>query len=199
MSGSILRTGDESARSSMYRLLGRIWLREIDRDFLSQLCSSPLREAFITAGGKLPADDSGAAVEPLAIDYCQLFIGPSNHLPPYQSVWQAGQFNGKPTDSMRKFIDGCGYDVTSLPRGVMLDHFGVQLGVMGHVLSKGAALKPHSAEATVARDVAIHFFHAHLRWAPPLLEAAAVRAGSDFYRSTISLTEDFLRSEVEQR
>lgn len=72
-------------------------------------------------------------VEQLAIDYCQLFIGPADHLPPFQSVWQSGQFHGSTTASMREFVDPVGYEATA---GIMLDHPGVQLGIMGHVLGQ---------------------------------------------------------------
>ena len=172
----------------MYRLLGRFWLREVDRELLRALRSPPLREAFTDAGGVLPAGDDDGTIEQLAIDYCRLFIGPTGHLPPYQSVWQGGQLQGTTAASMARFIDVVRYDTGRLPRGMMLDHLGVQLDVMGHILSQlttGQIEKDLSALAAT-------FFRTHLTWTADFLNIAPQRATTDFYRSTLALTRVFL-------
>lgn len=186
---------DASAQAGVFRLLARIWLREVDGDFLRQLRAPPLCEAFAAAGGALPIDDDAETIELLAIDYCRLLIGPAQHLPPYQSVWEGGQFQTTITASMRQFIEVAGYDAGALPRGVMLDHLGVQLDVMGHILGQISAWPPGADGRDAVVDLAHSFFAAHLRWPHGLLEAAANRAATDFYRSSILLTRDFLNSQ----
>ena len=97
-------SAEEAAqRSAIYSLLARLWLREVDQQLAEQLNAPPLRDLFVEAGGVLPSGIGGGALEQLAADYCQLLVGPKNHLPPYQSVWQSGQFCGTPTESMARY------------------------------------------------------------------------------------------------
>ena len=191
-----LHSGDEVVRSTTYQLLARLWLREVDADLLRRLRGSPLREAFTAAGGVLPLGDGVVVIDELAVDYCQLFLGPSNHLPPVQSVWQAGQFHGTPIDSMRQFMDVCGYDASGLPSGTMLDHLGVQLDMMGHILRHVTEQSSTTDGRDDVADVANSFFATHLRWPADFLESAGRQAVTDFYRSVVSMTAAFLTSEV---
>ena len=121
-------------RKHIYRLLARIWIREVDRNLILELSLSPLKESFVAAGVMLPVDAGKATIEQLAIDYCQLFLGPKDHFPPCQSVWQTGQFQSEVVTSVRNFIEISNYPEQHIPDGVMLDHLGVQLDVMGHLL-----------------------------------------------------------------
>ena len=180
------------ARSGMYRLLARLWLREMDGPSLRALRSPPLCDAFTEAGGRLPGD---ATLEALAIDYCQLFIGPANHLPPFQSVWQSGQFESDAIASVKGHAEVVGYDFAALPSGIMLDHLGVQLDVMGHILGRIAIWQPESGRLDNVLEVARSFFAKHLTWPSQLLEIAAQKAATEFYRSTIALTGEFLDKE----
>ncbi len=179
---------EAAACSGTYRLLARLWLREVDRELLQRLCSPPLCDAFVEAGGILPADVDDATIEQLAVDYCQLFIGPANHLPPFQSVWQTGQFQGATAASMKTFVDVVGYNTVALPSGTMLDHLGVQLDVMGHILGQIATWQPEREGLNHVLELADSYFDMHLTWPAKLLEIAAPRATTQFYRSTIMLT-----------
>ena len=185
------------ARSGLYRLLARLWLREVDGPLLHRLCAGARGEAFLGAGGVVPEPVGRETVETLAVDYCQLFLGPSRHFPPYQSVWQGGQFEGEACSSVRQFGEVVHYDGSSVAPGVMVDHLGVQLDLMGHALQEAAV--EEVATDHVATDhveqFAEAFFAAHLKWPEPLLAAAAERAQSDFYRSVVTITADFLRTE----
>ena len=198
MMSQMLSTSAEelSARSAMYRLLARLWVREVDAELMQQFQSPQLRDAFAAAGGKLPSDAGEAAIEDLAIDYCQLFIGPSDHLPPYQSVWHSGQFHGSPVESMRRYIDVAGYASDERQSGLMLDHLGVQLDVMSHLLKDLAGRRRNSKEHQAVQDLADAFFQSHLQWPSNLLDAAFERATSGFYRSVIFLTREYLKSEA---
>jgi len=188
-------TSDTEARSGVYHLLARLWLREVDQQFLTQLQTSPLQESFESAGGTLPigndADDE-VKLETLAIDYCRLFIGPKDHLPPIQSVWQTGQFQGSSAASVTEFMEAVRYNV-ELPQGLMADHFGVQLDLMGYIVSIVSSA-PNWSEIS---DLPTRFFNQHLLWSAPLLTAAKARAETDFYRSVISMTNEFLQAESE--
>jgi len=188
-------TEDTIARRGMYRLLARLWIREVDRELLSQLQSAPILASLEGAGGVVPSVDDSQAIEQLAIDYCRLFIGPSRHLPPYQSVWQDGQLLGDASVSMQRYIDAVGYDVDGLPTGVMLDHFGVQLDLMGFVLGHITRQSTEAIRQILIEEVADDFFRAHLQWSVTMLEAIVIRATTEFYRSTALLTLAFLDCE----
>lgn len=176
---------EAAALAGMYRLLGRLWVREIDEATLCELQREPLRTSFEAAGGFLPNEVNANTLEELAIDYCRLLIGPKDHVPPFQSVWQDGQLLGETTTSMSQFMDIVGYDAAALPDGVMLDHFGVQLDVMGHIFQQ-FDLQPNAADAI--REIADRFHAAHLAWILTPLNSARRKATSDFYRSIIELT-----------
>lgn len=199
MSQSLSETSLETiqqaaARGGMYRLLARLWLSEVDHPLMQSLSQPPLRDSFSAAGGVLPAGDDESHLEQLAIDYCQLFIGPKNHLPPFQSVWQTGQLQAASTASMQNFVDVVGYDSTGLPSGMMLDHLGVQLDVMGHLLEQIAARRcdPTNEVMQLARA----YCNGHLRWPAALLNAAEQHATTGFYCSVIGLTREFLESDI---
>ena len=98
-------TDDQLAcRAAVYRLLARLWRREIDAATLEQLLAGSVRKAYLAAGGSLPEVADQATCDALAGDYCQLFLGPAGHLPPYQSVWSDGQFHGAAAQSLRGYL-----------------------------------------------------------------------------------------------
>jgi TorA maturation chaperone TorD len=180
---------DSLALAGTYRLLARIWGKELDLPFLERLQSPPLREAFEMAGGRVPLED----VDTLARDYCQLLIGPANHLPPYQSVWEAGRLDSNVVQSVAEFADAAGYAVQDLPDGTMLDHLGVQLDILAFINEQlGAATD--SEQLAALEEMAAAFFARHLLWSRSLLDAAIPRAETDFYRSVVQLTRDFIQS-----
>jgi TorA maturation chaperone TorD len=187
-----------AARSGMYRLLARLWLREVDRNLLRELCCSPLCNLFTAAGGALPGRNDESTLEQLAIDYCRLFVGPTDHLPPYQSVWQTGQFHGATAVSMRNFVDVVGYNAQMLPAGMMLDHLGVQLDVMGHILGQVSNWQSEENELDEVMELSNSFFARHLLWPTELLQTSLPRAATDFYRSSIQVTHEFLKSELQE-
>ena len=185
------RSQDNAGRSGVYRLLGRLWLREVDAPLLNQLSDGVLGETFVAAGGVSPGLVTGETLESLAVDYCQLFLGPSGHFPPYQSVWEAGQFEGEAAKSVREFAEVVRYDPTGVLPGGMVDHLGVQLDLMGHLLSGGLDAEDH-----VIEELSNAFFSSHLTWPDTLLSATAERAKTAFYRSMLTLTGAFLDSEA---
>ena len=168
---------DLVALSGVYRLLGRLWLREVDQPLLNELASPPFASEFSTNG-------ANESLQDLSIDYCQLFIGPKDHLPPYQSVWQTGQFQSSTVVSMTDFVEVVGYQP---PDDAMFDHLGIQLDVMAHICS--------TSTATETTEIFEAFFMRHLTWPTEFLQKAQTRAQTDFYRSVIRLTGEFLQSQ----
>jgi len=165
--------------ANLYRLLARVWIQEADETLLDELRAGELNVALTAAGCSIP---QASAIEELALDYCQLFIGPKNPLRPVQSVWSEGQLEGAPAASMRDVYLPLLPDFVR-PHQLMPDHLGIQLAFMSDLI-----------DADV-EDLPARFFADHLAWTKPLTDTSSARAQTDFYRTFIQLTADFLTSE----
>lgn len=175
------------AIENVYTLLGQWWRHEIDTNQLKTLQQEPLRFAWTELGGALPTE----SVEELAIEYCRLFIGPRDHLPPLQSVWQRAELDSETVGSMQEFAKLVGYHTSES----ILDHLGVQLDLMSYLLRRVR----QEPEKTLHQEIADEFFCRHLTWPEPLLAATVRNATYDFYRSLAELTRDFLIAESTRR
>ena len=184
---------DAVADNGMYHLLARLWLYEVDEPLLIELTTAPMRELYLAAGGRLPSntDSTAHTIDDLAVDYCQLFVGPQQAAPPYQSVWLTGEFQGKPVESMQQFIDVIRFNVKRLPSGTMLDHLGTQLLVMA---AMNQALTSEFIPQTLL-EIRSEFFRRHLLWPARLLAAAEKNSQTPFYRSLATVTREFLNWE----
>ena len=179
------RQSNFAAVSGMYELLSRLWLHEVDDEFVSELGGSDLRAAFEAVGGFVPAR---ADVEELKTEYCRLFVGPRDHLPPLQSVWMRGSLQSEITTSIEMFASAVRYE----SQETMHDHLGVLLAIMSHATE----LNSDSA-CEDALDFAREFFRRHLTWTGELLAAVEQRAEHSFYESLAIMTREFLRDEGE--
>ena len=191
MSHTSASTAELAATSHVYSLLARLWLKEVDAPLIQLLRESDLGEAWRAAGGVIPSIDE---IEELAAEYCRLFVGPKNHLAPFQSLWQDGQLQTRIASSVSQFADLLDYRVPPQYPATMIDHLGVQLDIMGHAIAR--LTDQHSSEPQALAEEVLREFHArHLVWADRLLSAGAERASSSFYRSMIGLTAEFLQSQ----
>ncbi len=138
----------------------------------------------------MPSEISQRAVEELAIDFCQLLIGPKDHLPPVQSVWTDGQFQSETASSVSRFLELL---PEFRPRGNILDHLGVQLHFMA-VLFEMAAVAPNPDPYT---DIAQRFFEKHLTWTHEFLNQVMQRATTNFYGGLAQITSVFLNADNE--
>ena len=181
------RSTDFAATSGMYELLSRLWLCEVDQEFIADLQGTELRDAFQATAGSIPCEDE---LEELATEYCRLFVGPKNHLPPLQSVWERGELQSEITPSIRAFAEAVRYQPPAEQANAMLDHLGVQLGIM----SCSTELNSQSA-CEDSLEFAREFFRRHLSWTDELLSAAKERANHTFYQSLVQMTEEFLHEE----
>lgn len=178
-------------RSLVYELLAWLWAQEPD-GVLKQLDQEPLASAWRGMGGIIPDVTSDAVRSSLDEEYCRLFIGPSGHLPPMQSVWMTGELDKGVKASLSEFdavVDFTPpWKFTTMP-----DHIGNQLWAMGQILRKSVGLS--NTECRLAEDLASQFFISHLSWADPLLNAVIDRGGDGFYGTIASITRNFLEDE----
>lgn len=194
----VLDDADAATSAGVYRLLGRLWLREIDEPLLAELRHGPLGVAFAEVGGAMTPLIRDNALEGLAVEYCALFVGPVGHLPPYQSVWTVGQFHGDALESMRHYLalidSGRIEDAAATP-----DHLGVQLRFMAAVLddlARHATDPPTMASLT---RLATRFFADHLTWPERLVDNLIARPSATFYADVGRITRDFLQLEHQRR
>lgn len=188
---------DRSERAFVYRLLARLWAEE-PRGLLTKLASEPLRSAWQQLGGVIPGHEaqgvlSSEVLSSIDEDYCRLFVGPTGHLPPIQSVWVSGELDTEVTTSLREFDAIIGFD---LPWSFAMidDHLGNELWAMSQILLKSDEVSPD--RVSVAKDLASAFFTGHVNWADALIEAVVDREGDRFYGTVAAITRQFLKDEA---
>ena len=182
---------DESV-ATVYALLARFWVREIDSPLLAGMAEEPLVSALSQLNFAFP----GATLEQLATEYCALFIGPKNALLPMQSVWEKTQLGGQSASSVAKFAELIGYSISAR---ALWDHLGVQLDLMSHLVLATRSREQHENDGDVACEMATAFFERHLTWPAPLLLATSQRASLPLYRSLAEITQEFLKMESASR
>jgi len=187
------------ARKATYRLLGRLWIREVDAALWHALSDGPLAAALQDAGGVLPSgNDEVDLLELLSTDYCQLLIGPQHHVPPYQSVQEQGRLAGRAVDSMKQYASAMSYAQRKPDDSAMWDHLGVQLDAMAFALQRMTDERDRGMSRHRRAEWEVFlagFFVDHLAWSLSLLRQLEQNAQTDFYRTTAILTREFLESE----
>ena len=182
---------DYSQLAGVYALLGRLWLEEVDLELLGALAEDDLKMAIEKLGGNVPGEINENTVEELAVDYCQLLIGPGEHVSPVQSVWQNQKLQDEPASSMRKYFECLpGFE----PDLNIPDHLGVQLQFMGELFQRAA----DEEDRELVNEIAIEFFDKHLSWTAPFFAAVSEKAQTDFYRGLANLTANFLNLTPEE-
>ncbi|MEM9411742.1 MAG: molecular chaperone TorD family protein [Planctomycetota bacterium] len=176
---------DYEQLSSVYHLLSMLWLKEPDQQLLTALSADELKSVIESLGGNVPEEITSEIVEELAIDYCQILIGPQGQVSPIQSVWEQGELQSQASSSMREFFELLpGFE----PQNSIPDHFGVQLQFMSELFHAAAEYEDHDLVTQNADE----FYQMHLQWAAPFFAAVAEKANTHFYAGLANLTANFL-------
>ena len=185
MSTETKQTSDRAELAATCRLVAGFWLHEVDQNALQLFADDRVQAAWIDLGGSLPASEpnSAATLDELAADYCQLLIGPKQHLPPVQSVWTDHVFQSKAASATHKFYELC----SDFERpGTIDDHLGCQLHFAGFLLEQ-------ADHDEAAEQVLVQFQREHLSWASPLVDRVAQKAETDFYRGLAVVTQQLIK------
>lgn len=178
---------DAIPRAGMYGFLSRLWSREPDEGLINEI-NAPSVEVVLPDGFNRP---KLVDIDELQADYTQLFIGPKDQLPPYQSVWQQGQFEGDAAVTMRKYLEviqGVRAEGYEMP-----DSLGLQFEVMHTLLlSNSDPDRDYDALCDLIRS----YFHDCLRWTGPLTTAVQNRATTGFFADVAKMTAAFLHEET---
>ena len=163
-------------------LLGRLWLREVDSATLQAIASPSFRDLYDSLGGFVVEDFDSQSIEKLAVEYCELLIGPKGHISPVQSVWADNQLQSGTSASMNRFFELVpGYDAQSN----LSDHLGVQLDFAGVLLQ---------SEEEAAQGILKLFAQQHLNWAYNFLDKVETQTDSDFYLGLARVTRSMIDS-----
>lgn len=157
------------------RLFGRLLLRELDASTLAELRQDDVCDALAELDIRVPDDD---ALPALAQRYFELFLHPDGALPPVQSLWHNGQYDGDPAAGVRRVADAANLALTDNARGAAPDHLGCVLVLWAELREP----RPELADALAAH---------HLAWAELALRHTLADDG--FYGSVGRATLSFVR------
>lgn len=191
------------SRANACFLLARLWSHEVASEYLKNLIASPLGGAYRQAGGWLPTKTELCQeldVE-LANDFRQCFLGPENHLPPFQSVADSSRSQAQCCDSLQEFAKVIGpIQAQGFKSQPMHDHASLELAMMGQVqlsIYASLELEDHQA-AKELQEVAETFYTQHLDWLIKYCDVVNARSQTSFYRGLFKVTKEFLESEFKK-
>lgn len=194
-------TGAKS-RQGFYELAARVFVRELDLQFLKTLRDGNVFGALsrrLLDGFEGRKDNE--IIEELAIEYSSCFLSSGAFLSPYESVQASteGQLCGPAATHVFRFYEEAGFTVQE-GSTLFADHFAVELEFMGHLCAMEASSleKGDTEGAGHATRLQAEFMSRHLgKWYRPFLEKASEAMEHPFYREFASITAEFLDSEQE--
>jgi TorA maturation chaperone TorD len=192
-------------RAGAYDLLATLFREPLAAATLRSLRDPAMLQGLAEAGMALDEafhnGDEAQLQEALAVDYTQLFHGPRNHHPPYESVQTGGEeaeLNGDATREVRRFFDTAGLVFDEECRE-LADHLSVELACMAELAGREAAAREAGDAVQMERRVEEQttFLEQHLgRWAPAFGHLVADSAETNFYRQAGRLLAGFVESEL---
>jgi putative dimethyl sulfoxide reductase chaperone len=191
------------SRQGMYRLLAHLYREEIDTEFLQRFELDGSLKALQTAGLDLEVSgDRSVWLERHAIEYTRLFIGPGQHVPPYESVHAPkcdNLLNNERTAMVRRFIGAAGFEFEPSSRAYP-DHISIEFEFMealiSHQLASDAA--GDSNESATSMMLQKEFILRHLStWLPIFCDRILKQAEFPLYASLARITKQFMEMELE--
>jgi len=183
---------------AVYRLLSRVFISEVDAEFLGQLRTpcfyKSLKSIGIDFGPEFLVQDEKELLEDLACEYTSLFIMPGD-VPPYESVYIEGQLMGEVTSRVKSFYYRYGLSPSS---NIFPDHIGVELEFMSALKRKEAELWEKGGGRLVEKvlDLEKEFLSEHLgKWGPIFCEEVSKKSRHPFYQEMAHLTKEFIKFE----
>ena len=168
-------------RAGLYELYARLLLNEVDVEMLSLFHGPEWSICFRELGISIPPENA-ISIETLAVDYCNIFIGPKDFCPPYQSVWEAGHLQSDVVASMNDYLEV----VSPVTTQNIKDHAGLQFEMMSQILRYESM--PDAEPSTLSEA----FFHEHIRWTERMFSLGTELAETEFYRGFLASAEVFI-------
>ena len=196
-------------RSNVYGLLSFFYSHEPDESFIKNLDSSSLLHfgrSKISGDKEFWAQPTDKICEDLAVEYTRLFIGPKDHIPPFESLYnfkkgEIRQIWGTATVEVKKLIESAGLSFNKDYGGIP-DHISIELEFMQKLVKKEAELWDEQKNGSLLfKTIKLEkkFIDEHLKvWIPGFCQKVIEAARYDFYRNVAELTEDFVVTEKEE-
>ena len=193
MSVESKRSPELSAHAGLLRFLSRVFLRELDVEFIHVLRQSAVGDVLVKADPTmtefLRSDPSPRELEEAAIEYCRLFVVPGACLP-VASAWQARTEDEKttgPDDAVASVVRALmesqklslGAELTTLPP----DHISVALEIAAWLELEAEPVESREFRSVVLRS-----------WAAPFAQRLGVVAEHPVYRAAGRLLSEALEA-----
>ena len=200
------------SRGRIYGFLCRVITREVDESLLNW-CRDQAKVGLwadlrIDLSAFLEEQSQHDLIEDLAVDYCALFVTSGRTGTPHESVHV--QASDRKEESVLLWGDSAS-DVKDLYREAgfeidenehqLPDALGVELEFMERLCSREAQAEKENRPKDVdrARELQARMLNKHLsQWTPAWARKLACAAKSEFYRSMLNFTADFIDWEAEE-
>jgi TorA maturation chaperone TorD len=164
----------ENNLGTALRLFASVFQKEVDQRLLDELCSRREELSNVLDGDALEGisvDSAEAALEALAVEYCQLFVGPRGHMTPVESIARGEErYWGPSTERVADFYTWAGFSMVN-EMHLLPDHLSIELDCLASL----EEADQNEEAATFARD---HI----LQWLPALTKHVSTSATMAFYR-----------------
>lgn len=197
---------DAKVRSDMYGLLANVFREEPTEALIKELRDPGISGVFSDMEAKLGetfySDPVPEVTERLMLEFTRLFIGPSGHISPHESVFVesdggVGGLWGAKTVEVKKFIESTGLDYETRYKGIP-DHISVELEFMQKMTEWESDnwMLEEAVSAEQSRSVQNLFLEDHLLcWVFELGDRISAQAESEFYRVMAELLKQFMNFE----
>ena len=134
-------------RAALFRLLGHLFLRELDTDLLKRLAEGGFLDEVVEDPEARAAlsDPTQKLLDELAVTYAAILIGPGAHVAPYGSVHHPGDKSqgrlwGETTTWLRRFAIDHGLEFKGPGYHGVPDHIGIELELIAKLLARASEL-----------------------------------------------------------
>jgi len=159
---------DSASLAPVARLLGRLLVRELDAETLAEWRDPGVAAGLASIGIELPEE---SRLVDLEAEWFAAFLHPARHLPPVQSLWESGQYDGDAKLAVEGIARAAGLELSDGARGAPPDQLGCLLLLWADLSERDPAL-------------AGLLCRAHISWVPRALEPVARDGG--FYAAVAS-------------
>lgn len=184
---------------AVYKLLSRVFIREVDDRFLRELKTECFQESLISAGINLGDEflnqDTERLLENLAVEYARLFIVPVyGYISTYESVYIEERLLGESTCQVSRFYEKCGLGLHN--KDIMADHIGLELELMSYLKQKEVTARQNGNQDTNNKwlELQKEFITQHLdKWAPQFFALVENTAIHPFYKEMARLGRQLIK------
>lgn len=183
---------------AVYKLLSRVFIREVDDRFLKELRTECFQESLISAGINLGEEflnqDTERLLESLAVEYARLFIVPVyGCISTYESVYTQERLSGESTCQVSRFYEKCGLGLHN--EDILADHIGLELELISYLKQKEITSRQNGNQDTNKwLELQKEFITQHLdKWAPQFFALVEDTAIHPFYKEMARLGRQLIK------